>query len=204
MPIDPDQLREHYASLSDDQLLAMNRDDLTEVAQTLYDRELDRRDLKPDEAESVETGEYHTVRFSKAEDEDDTAAADDGMFIATAFTDHAGSSAAGDAENARRTLQAAGISCEVEVREIPAGTTYSDQRFEYQVLVPTEFTLQATSVLDKEIYNPGLAAEWKTHLADLTDKQLLALNIDAVCAGFLDRAERLRKAYDDEIRRRKV
>jgi len=40
--------------------------------------------------------------------------------------------------------------------------------------------------------------------AGLTDEQLLQLNEDDICAGLLDRAERLRKAYADEHRSRQL
>ena len=42
---DPDELRRYYASLSDDALLEIERNDLTEVAQACYDAELAERGL---------------------------------------------------------------------------------------------------------------------------------------------------------------
>ena len=46
MAADPQYLREHYASLSDEALAAIKRADLVETAQKLYDEEVRRR--KPD------------------------------------------------------------------------------------------------------------------------------------------------------------
>ncbi len=43
MNIDPQELERHYASLSDEALLELNREDLVEVAQGCLDRELARR-----------------------------------------------------------------------------------------------------------------------------------------------------------------
>src|SRR5690349_8200265 len=45
MAVDPKYLREHYASLSDEGLLEMERGDLVEVAQQIYDEEMKRRGL---------------------------------------------------------------------------------------------------------------------------------------------------------------
>ena len=45
MPTDPEYLRRHYASLSDEALLEMDRSELVETAQKCYDDELQRRKL---------------------------------------------------------------------------------------------------------------------------------------------------------------
>jgi hypothetical protein len=69
-------------------------------------------------------------------------------------------------------------------------------------MVPGSFSLQATSVLDTAIYNRRLEDEWKTQLESLSDEEFQSVNIDAACAGLLDRVERLRKAYKRETARR--
>ncbi len=43
MPIDPEYLREQYASLSDEALLEIHRVDLVQDAQRIYDEEVARR-----------------------------------------------------------------------------------------------------------------------------------------------------------------
>jgi hypothetical protein len=48
--IDPESLREHYAALSDEALMALNRGELTEFARAFYDEEIERRGLTKDEA----------------------------------------------------------------------------------------------------------------------------------------------------------
>ena len=45
MQIDLESLRRHYSSLSDEELLALNRDDLIEMAQKCWDEEVERRGL---------------------------------------------------------------------------------------------------------------------------------------------------------------
>ena len=47
MRIDPEDLRRHYESLSSEELIALDREELTELAQGLYDGELARRGLTP-------------------------------------------------------------------------------------------------------------------------------------------------------------
>ena len=205
MSIDPERLRQHYTKLSDEELLALNRDDLTDVAQKYYDWEIKRRGLEaPVEGEQDDEGDetFRTSLDNASDIEIDDEEGD--MFVASSFIVDRSDAAVGDAEDARHALVAAGIPCRVEVREVAGEPLSAEGHIERQVLVPVEWTLQATSVLDKEIFNPKMEADWKTHLEALSDNQLLALNADDICAGFLDRAERLRKAYRNEIRRRQL
>src|SRR5205809_491622 len=59
MRIDPEDLRRHYESLSDEGLLDINRSDLALVAQGVYDQEIARRGLDhPPEVEEEEDA-YH-------------------------------------------------------------------------------------------------------------------------------------------------
>jgi hypothetical protein len=74
---------------------------------------------------------------------------------------------------------------------------------EYRALVPASLNLKAISVLDKEIFNADLEADWRAHFAALSDEELRALNPEIICAGLLDRVERLTRAYTDEIARRR-
>ena len=45
MPVDPEYLREHYAALSDEALLAIERAELVDTARMYYDDEFGRRGL---------------------------------------------------------------------------------------------------------------------------------------------------------------
>jgi hypothetical protein len=47
MQLDPEYLRQHYDSLSDEALLAVDRNELVEMAQKILDEEVARRDLAP-------------------------------------------------------------------------------------------------------------------------------------------------------------
>jgi hypothetical protein len=69
-------------------------------------------------------------------------------------------------------------------------------------MVPGALNLKATSILDKEVFNPQLESDWRIHFASLTDGELGALNPDVICAGLVDRIARLKRVYNDEISRR--
>jgi hypothetical protein len=63
--IDLDDLRRHYAGLAEEELAAINADELTEAARAIYQAEVRRRDLRlPQEAGSP--GEAH---FGASRDE---------------------------------------------------------------------------------------------------------------------------------------
>src|ERR1022692_3718082 len=53
MQIDPEELRRHYASLSDEGLWKIDRDELVDVAQQCYDEELAQRGLSLEPEESA-------------------------------------------------------------------------------------------------------------------------------------------------------
>jgi predicted ATPase len=119
------------------------------------------------------------------------------------FTAVPGSDHAHDAERAREVLRAAGIPCHLSVVS-PDPPAEATQRFdEYRALVPASLNLKAISVLDKEIFNADLEADWRAHFAELSQEELRALNPEIICAGLRDRVERLTRAYTDEIARRR-
>lgn len=204
MSIDPEDLRKHYASLSDDELLMLEREDLTTTAQRVFDSEVRRRRLDIEKAADNEADDDSPLFsfFRSAEkdvDEDDRSL--ENAFTVTTFSGTA--SGAGDAADARNALLAAGIPCQISEHEIdPAEEPVPPPYKEYRVMVPNALSLQATSVLDNAIFNSRLEADWKTQIESLSDEELAALNVDELCAGLLDRVERLRKAYRSEIARR--
>jgi hypothetical protein len=54
MQIDPEEFRRRFEDLSDEALLEVKRDELVDVAQQLYDAELERRGLLEEEEELAE------------------------------------------------------------------------------------------------------------------------------------------------------
>jgi hypothetical protein len=63
--------------------------------------------------------------------------------------------------------------------------------------------MHATSVLDRDLFNAQQEESWRAHLEVLSDAELSRLNPKVFCAGLLDRAARMKKAYEDEVARRK-
>ena len=201
MPINPEDLRKHYASLSDDALLLLERADLTPAAQKIFDLEIRRRrlDIKSAE-EETDSPSFSFFRNSVDKDDEDDSSLEN-AFTVTTFSGTASGPA--EAADARAALLAFGIPCEITEHEIdPSEDPVPLPYKEYRVMVPDALSLQATSVLDTAIFNGRLEADWKTQLESLSDEELTALNLDSLCAGMLDRVERLRKAYKSEVARR--
>ena len=122
MQIDRQELSAHYASLSDEELLELDRAELTEVAQRFYDSELAKRHLTREDTETPVEPHCRAAPVDAAEgaDEDEDGAAvinfdagpePDWLEDATCARSYAvlpGGSAA-DAGDAHDALVAAGI-----------------------------------------------------------------------------------------------
>jgi hypothetical protein len=195
LQVTPDELRRYYASVSDEMLLEIDPASLTDAARTCYQSEVANRGLSPD-AVPLPVEEYIEGSFEVEPDWMEYAA------CPCSFTAVPGSNHAHDAERARDVLRAAGVPCHLSVAS-PDPPSEQVQRFdEYRALVPASLNLKAISVLDKEIFNADLEADWSAHFAELSDAELRALNPEIICAGLLDRVERLTRAYTGEIARR--
>jgi hypothetical protein len=208
LQIDLDAIRQHYASLSDEELLHMSRADLTEAAQRCYDEEFSRRGLN-DRPRSGRTVRHPSAGGKQASgafaEEAETDWLEDAA-CACSFASGPEGAGAAEAENARQVLEDAGIPCQISTEEIETESRPDDapRRAEYRVMVPGALNMIATSVLDKEIFNEELDSSWRAHFEALTDDQLRAVDPELICAGLADRIERLQRAYYDEIARRKI
>ncbi len=195
--IDLECLRRHYSSLSDEGLLALNPDDLIEVARKCWDEEVERRGLdelmESDAVSGDEDGETETSFEGLDPDWLQNAA------CASSFVGDPGGSQASDAV---KVLDDAGIPCEVTTVEVSSALGRHPTEHEYRVMVPAALNLKASSILDKEIFNPQLEADWRLHFQSLTDSELGALNPNVICIGLADRIARLKRAYNDEVTRR--
>jgi hypothetical protein len=189
LKVDTDYLRRHYAELSDEALREIDRDELVDAAQRCYDEEVARRHSAPAPRAAPVTPDF-------VEDEDGPNWLEGAACVCT-FTNTPGSDSQVDAAEARDAIEASGIPCHITLEE-----TGEERRSEYRVLVPASRTLEALSILDRDVFNARLEAEWTAHLAGLSDSDLRGLSPDLMCAGLLDRAERLKKAYEDELARR--
>jgi len=210
-----EDLRRHYASLSDEALRAIDRSELVEIARECYDQELAQREPlerrpeiapRPSMRDEEPDAKYELAPGEEWKDEVIAGSKEPPEWIADAdcvctFSSRPGSDSASDADNIRATLTAAGIPCYVSVRTLDLDAT-PGRLTEYRVEVPGGLNLEATSVLDKEIYNVEIEAMWRTHLEVLTDEQLLGLKKEVILGGLLDRIERVERAYDEEVARR--
>jgi len=200
--IDPEDLRRHYRSISDEELMALDRGALTEIAQKLYDEEVARRDFNPEQ--ELELSAPGEVELVDAELDVDTGPPPDWLEDAAcvcAFAAVSETSYATEVAEARAVLRRAGIPCCVTLnRADPSGGAAA--RSEYCVMVPSAFNLHATSVLDRDIFNARQEEEWRTHFQALSDDDLRVQKVEILCAGLLDRVARLRKVYEDEMSQR--
>ena len=159
MLIDLESLRRHYSSQSDEELLALNRDDLIEMARKCRDEEVERRGLdelqESDAASDDEAGETE----ASFEGNVDVGWLHEAV-CACSFVGDPGRSPASDAV---KVLDDAGIPCEVTIVEISSALDRHPAEYEYRVMVPAPLNLKATSILDKEIFNPQFEADWRLH-----------------------------------------
>ncbi len=191
MQVDPEYLRRHYASLSDEELFAIDRKDLVEVAHKVYDEEVSRREPAP-ASESVE-------EFEPDGEEPEWI---EGAASAYAVVARPGSAEAPKAAQVGHILRKAGIPVHLSLQEAEPESEGAAPTYEYHVLVPGELSLHAASVLDKEIYNNAVEQTWREYFRGLSDEQLRTADTEMLFAGFRDRLKRVTKAYKKEMARR--
>lgn len=191
MPADLKFLREHYASLSDEALLAINRAELVEAAQRCYDEELAKRKPDPEFDEAVEAGSEPDWLEDAAE--------------VLSRADLPGTLPGAELEDARDALEAAGIPCQLELSEMTEVKDVSPApTHRWRLLVPGALNQRATSVLERDIFNTEFESEWRTHLEMLSDDELRAMDPQEAFCGLFDRVERVTRAYDEELERRGI
>jgi hypothetical protein len=183
MSVDPEHLRKHYASMSDDALLKVDRSDLVEVAQKCYDDELCRRELSSSKVD--------------APDWLDDAAEVISWAVSSGQTQSR-------AEDTREILDAAGIPCHLELTEAEEEEVHRDPKPTHwlRLMVPAKFSLQAASTLERDIYNQDFEDAWKAHLEQLSDDELASADPQVTFCGLFDRVERVTEAHREELERR--
>ena len=190
MEVSREDLERRYASLSDEELLAINKNELNDLAQRCHHGEVERRhlseEIESDDAESEI--DVHDV----PPDWLDTAVTVCSVPVGT------GRRYAEDAERACIILREAGVPCQV-VSEHEDGQPDS-----LNVMVPGALSLKATSILDRDLFNEELERNWRTHFDELSAKDLRALDVDDLCGGLLDRAARLKRVYEEALVRRGI
>lgn len=211
MQIDPEELRRHYASLADEALRAIDRTELVDVARTCYDEELARREPVAFAAPSVRGAPLDRTNDEEAEVELDDYELDDDTDVKPAWLEEAvcacsfaaspGDKSTGGLADATNVLRNAGIPAHTVLEKIDPPR--AAEQYEYRVMVPSGLNLQAASVLEKEIFNSEIEDTWRAHFAGLSNEELFTLKKEALFGGLLDRLERVTRAYEEELARRK-
>ncbi len=199
MPVDLEYLLRHYASLSDEALLELDRSELVETARKCYDEELARRKPVGLTKPSVQTTdlESHLPDYTNKPEWLDEASEVFSQYEA------AGVTTAPEIANARDALEAAGIPCYLDLADPPEEKPLAQKPPRlWRLMVPGDLNQRATSILERDIFNAEFEAEWKTHLEMLSDEELRGMDPHVAFCGLFDRVERVTRAFDEEIARR--
>jgi hypothetical protein len=189
MPVDLEYLREHYSSISDEELLTINRAELVEEARKCIDEELSRRELSPGESDSRDEQEGPDWLDEAAE-------------ILSAVTSP-GTPPAAELTDARAALNAARVPCYLDMSErLEEPSSCTKQTHVWRLMVPGNLNLHATSLLERDIFNADFEADWKAHLESFSDEEVVAMNPQVAFCGLFDRVERVTRTYAEEIARR--
>ena len=199
MALNIENLRRHYASLTDEALEEIDPADLTAEARQCLDAELAKRVPAEEEQAGAEDAEAEAIEEGDPDVEPDWI---EGAALAISYGATPGSDRGADAEHARRVLLAAGVPCYVAMPEPNPDDDYFPNG-EYRVLVPGPLSMKAGAILEKEIFNPELEESWRAHFTAISDDELRALKPDVICAGMRDRIERLTRLYNQEVARRR-
>jgi hypothetical protein len=199
MPLDTEFLRRHYAEMSDEELLSIDRNDLVEAARKILDAELATRDSVEPEAFDVEEGDAPVVHPGVEVEEDwleDAAEA-----YATNPRPGSNDPSQGSVD-ARNALEAAGIPCHLELFDDP--DQGDDLRFRWRVLVPSKLIHRAHGVLERDLFNIEFEIQLRSHLEMLSDEELRSMEPEYAFCGLYDRLRRITRVYSEELKQRKM
>jgi hypothetical protein len=214
MQADPEDLRRYYSSLPDEALLAIDRNDLVEIAQKCYDAETDRRKLAPlstvprtdrlrpvpRQSDDLSSGEAE-AGVNPPDAEDRPAWLDQAAEVYSVVV-RPGTAAGDAASDAMGVLKAAGIPCHLELIEMPE--EYVPSKHRWRLMAPANLNLRAMNTLERDLSNQEFETVWKTYLEALSDSELLAVSPEIVLCGLFDRIERVTKTFEEEIARRRL
>jgi hypothetical protein len=139
LEIDLKELKREYAEMSDEGLLAFDRNDLTEVARPYYDAEIARRGLHPEPAKAAEPNQEADRELNPGEE----------LVPVETYL------ALEEADLARTLLQSADIPTFLE-NESSMGMTGAGG---LRLMVPAAFAKQAEEILETQISEEDLAAQ---------------------------------------------
>ena len=146
MRVDPEDFKRHYALLSDNALLEIDRDELVDAARAYYDAELLERNLARPDSE----GNRAQV---PAQTDDQT---ENGLQLVATFL------SLEEANFARGLLQSADIPCSFENDHAAAWTGIGELR----LMVPASAYDRACEILESEISEEDLIAQAEAEAVD--------------------------------------
>ena len=196
MDLDLNELRRQYEAMTDEALVEIDRDELVEAAQQCYDQELQLRKIRPE----VRKGKPLAAIESSAEvdwdGQEEPEWLPDAISVLSVSTRYRNDDTTQRLRDAVDVLMSAGIPGYVR------GQDREGAIVEYELLVPAKQHLQAASVLDRDMLNAEVEADWKAHFETMTDDELLELDEEMLVVGMRDRIDRLVRAYEDELLKR--
>ena len=205
MRIDPEDIRRRFAALDDEELSEVERGELSELAQQIFDEVCAGRQLSFVEEAELPLGDADGSSAIAGDAELDDEARpewmEDGVCVCT-FEASPGSAAVGDVAKARAVLLAADIPCSLAAAELPPQREGHPPRKEVSLFVPGALHLHASGVLDRDLFNATHEEEWQRHFEAISDEDLLALRPEIFTAGLLDRVARMKRVHASEVERR--
>jgi hypothetical protein len=221
MRIDPEDLRRHYKSLSDEGLLDIDPASLAPVAQGIYEKEIARRglDQPPEQEEEAYNRALPVFKPADGGNLADEPGPDVDSGPPPDWLEDAACSWSTDMDpsadytttgaEVQAALRDAGIPNRIVVKPPEPGPPSkpkppSTVRSLYCVMVPGELGARAYSVVERKVFNRMAEAEWRSQLQSYSDEELRALNPEDAWSALLDRAERLKRAYQEEMARRSL
>jgi hypothetical protein len=204
MKPDPEYLRQHYASLSDEALRDINADELVPAARQCFEAEVKQRQLDSpvDVLEEYEAEEILAEEYSESDGDGPPDWLEDGAEIYSAVV-RPGVAIAPGAANARDALEAAGIPCHLEICEDEPDEAPPEPTQRWRLMVPGNLNLRATGILQRDIFNDEFEAGWRTHLEVMSDQEVRAMHPRVAFCGLFDQIERATRAYEEELSRRR-
>ena len=212
MKADPEYVREHYGSLSDEELLAVDRADLVEMAQQCYDSELSKRGLVRRNTRRTEDERGTNASFpcppdTSAGDGEATPESDAPpawlCHAAEAYSIVERRGAELRLADACDILATARIPSYTELIELsPSERSPEVATHRWRIMVPANLAWRAMSTLDRDIANPDFETAWREHLETLRSEDLVAMDPKSVLCSLYDRIDRATRVYEEELARR--
>ncbi len=185
--------------------MEVDRADLVEAAQRIFDEEVRHRELSrprrpvrsPIPLEADDQADEEVELDESTADDSAPDWLEDAVEVYSMSAADSNQPSAG-ALDAREALEAAKIPCYLDRHEETAG----EWQYRWRVLVPGIFIHRATSVLDRDIFNEEFESGWKAYMAQLTEAELRTMQPEYAFCGLYDKVERINRAYDEELARR--